>query len=167
MVWWHTRSWVKHCDSLVSTQLKPNYRCLLHLIVFLVSAYFWYICIFVWKICIFLIKRGFSPTEAKLQVLLKINISTIYLLQIYSNIISISQHEYIWQRRKCKTDQSKWKWIGNGLKVLFPQDLINVVDKDGTGTIDFPEFLQMMRIKVPCPHKALWLSISPIWNLHK
>ena len=44
---------------------------------------------------------------------------------------------------------------GNGLKVLFPQDLINVVDKDGTGTIDFPEFLQMMRIKVPCPHKAL------------
>merc|ERR1712032_545034 len=28
------------------------------------------------------------------------------------------------------------------------QDLINVVDKDGTGTIDFPEFLQMMRIKV-------------------
>ena len=41
---------------------------------------------------------------------------------------------------------------GNGLKVLFPQDLINVVDKDGTGTIDFPEFLQMMRIKVLCPH---------------
>jgi calmodulin len=28
------------------------------------------------------------------------------------------------------------------------QDLVNVVDKDGTGTIDFPEFLQMMRIKV-------------------
>ena len=40
---------------------------------------------------------------------------------------------------------------GNGLKVLFPQDLINVVDKDGTGTIDFPEFLQMMRIKVLYP----------------
>ena len=39
----------------------------------------------------------------------------------------------------------------NGLKVLFPQDLINVVDKDGTGTIDFPEFLQMMRIKVVYP----------------
>ena len=34
------------------------------------------------------------------------------------------------------------------IKVLYPQDLINVVDKDGTGTIDFPEFLQMMRIKV-------------------
>ncbi len=28
------------------------------------------------------------------------------------------------------------------------QDLVNVVDKDGTGPIDFPEFLQMMRIKV-------------------
>eukprot|EP00091_Calanus_sinicus_P007894 TRINITY_DN19243_c0_g1_i1.p1 TRINITY_DN19243_c0_g1~~TRINITY_DN19243_c0_g1_i1.p1 ORF type:complete len:114 (-),score=25.77 TRINITY_DN19243_c0_g1_i1:29-370(-) len=28
------------------------------------------------------------------------------------------------------------------------QDLINTVDKDGTGSIDFPEFLMMMRIKV-------------------
>ena len=40
---------------------------------------------------------------------------------------------------------------GHGLKVFFLQDLINVVDKDGTGTIDFPEFLQMMRIKVLYP----------------
>merc|ERR1711909_28311 len=28
------------------------------------------------------------------------------------------------------------------------QDLINTVDKDGTGSIDFPEFLMMMKIKV-------------------
>ena len=28
------------------------------------------------------------------------------------------------------------------------QDLITAVDKDGTGTIDFPEFLLMMSIKV-------------------
>ena len=28
------------------------------------------------------------------------------------------------------------------------QDLINVVDKDGTGSIDFPEFLMMMKLKV-------------------
>ena len=28
------------------------------------------------------------------------------------------------------------------------QDLINAVDKDATGTIDFPEFLLMMSIKV-------------------
>ena len=27
------------------------------------------------------------------------------------------------------------------------QDLVTRVDKDGTGSIDFPEFLQMMRIK--------------------
>ena len=26
--------------------------------------------------------------------------------------------------------------------------MINTVDKDGTGSIDFPEFLMMMRIKV-------------------
>ena len=29
-----------------------------------------------------------------------------------------------------------------------PQDLINTVDKDGTGSIDFPEFLMMMKLKV-------------------
>ena len=28
------------------------------------------------------------------------------------------------------------------------QDLINIVDKDGTGSIDFPEFLMMMKLKV-------------------
>ena len=28
------------------------------------------------------------------------------------------------------------------------QDLINTVDKDGTGSIDFPEFLMMMKLKV-------------------
>ena len=28
------------------------------------------------------------------------------------------------------------------------KDLINAVDKDATGTIDFPEFLSMMAIKV-------------------
>ena len=28
------------------------------------------------------------------------------------------------------------------------QDLINTVDKDGTGNIDFPEFLMMMKLKV-------------------
>ena len=30
---------------------------------------------------------------------------------------------------------------------LVFQDLVARVDKDGTGSIDFPEFLQMMRIK--------------------
>ena len=29
----------------------------------------------------------------------------------------------------------------------FCQDLVTRVDKDGTGSIDLPEFLQMMRIK--------------------
>ena len=27
------------------------------------------------------------------------------------------------------------------------KDMINLVDKDGTSTIDFPEFLQMMALK--------------------
>ena len=31
--------------------------------------------------------------------------------------------------------------------LLFHQDLVTRVDKDGTGSIDLPEFLQMMRIK--------------------
>ncbi len=33
-------------------------------------------------------------------------------------------------------------------KRLFSQDMVNIVDKDGTGNIDFPEFLSMMAIKV-------------------
>ena len=32
--------------------------------------------------------------------------------------------------------------------MVYLQDLINTVDNDGTGSIDFPEFLMMMRIKV-------------------
>ena len=31
---------------------------------------------------------------------------------------------------------------------LFPEDMVNQVDKDGTGSIDFPEFLMMMALKV-------------------
>ena len=36
----------------------------------------------------------------------------------------------------------------NGFPKTFIQDLINTVDKDGTGSIDFPEFLMMMKLKV-------------------
>ncbi len=32
--------------------------------------------------------------------------------------------------------------------ILFLQDLVNQVDKDGTGSIDFPEFLAMMALKI-------------------
>ena len=30
----------------------------------------------------------------------------------------------------------------------FFQDMVNEVDKDGTGSIDFPEFLSMMAMKI-------------------
>ena len=30
----------------------------------------------------------------------------------------------------------------------WTQDMVNEVDKDGTGSIDFPEFLTMMAIKI-------------------
>ena len=32
--------------------------------------------------------------------------------------------------------------------VSIPEDMVNQVDKDGTGSIDFPEFLMMMALKV-------------------
>ena len=31
---------------------------------------------------------------------------------------------------------------------LFRKDMVNEVDKDGTGSIDFPEFLTMMAMKI-------------------
>ena len=35
-----------------------------------------------------------------------------------------------------------------GLVLLHFQDMVNEVDKDGTGSIDFPEFLAMMALKI-------------------
>ena len=32
--------------------------------------------------------------------------------------------------------------------MILSQDMVNAVDKDGTGNIDFPEFLSMMAIKI-------------------
>ena len=40
------------------------------------------------------------------------------------------------------------KYVGHNPTEAELQDLINAVDKDATGTIDFPEFLLMMSIKV-------------------
>ena len=40
------------------------------------------------------------------------------------------------------------KFVGHNPTEAELQDLINAVDKDATGTIDFPEFLLMMSIKV-------------------
>jgi Ca2+-binding EF-hand superfamily protein len=40
------------------------------------------------------------------------------------------------------------------------QDMINEVDADGNGTIDFPEFLNLMarKMKVPLPHAVQSLA---------
>ncbi len=38
--------------------------------------------------------------------------------------------------------------------------MVNTVDKDGTGSIDFPEFLSMMALKV-----GLFLVAQPLYSL--
>ncbi|XP_023347177.1 calmodulin isoform X2 [Eurytemora carolleeae] len=40
------------------------------------------------------------------------------------------------------------RFIGQNPTEAELQDMVNEVDKDGTGSIDFPEFLSMMAIKV-------------------
>ncbi len=41
------------------------------------------------------------------------------------------------------------KFTNSHLRLLsFLQDMVNEVDKDGTGSIDFPEFLAMMAMKI-------------------
>merc|ERR1711976_182696 len=40
-----------------------------------------------------------------------------------------------------------FKFLGQNPCEAELQDMINLVDKDGTSTIDFPEFLQMMALK--------------------
>ena len=39
------------------------------------------------------------------------------------------------------------KYLGQNPSDAEIQDLVNKVDKDGTGNIDFPEFLHLMTIK--------------------
>ena len=34
------------------------------------------------------------------------------------------------------------------MSICLIQDMVNEVDKDGTGSIDFPEFLAMMAMKI-------------------
>ena len=40
------------------------------------------------------------------------------------------------------------KFNGCYIVTQFVQDMVMVVDKDGTGSIDFPEFLMMMALKI-------------------
>ena len=63
-------------------------------------------------------KLGQNPTEAELQVNININCLEMFL------------------RISCML----WIWI-------FIQDMINEVDKDGTGLVEFPVFLYMMAKK--------------------
>merc|ERR1711988_1175230 len=48
------------------------------------------------------------------------------------------------------TDQLRQvlKYIGQNPTEAELQDMVNEVDKDGTGSIDFPEFLTLMRLKI-------------------
>ena len=43
--------------------------------------------------------------------------------------------------------QINWSYFMKLVIKLNFQDLVGQVDKDGTGSIDFPEFLQMMTLK--------------------
>ena len=43
--------------------------------------------------------------------------------------------------------QAEMNWIIKLVIKFNFQDLVGQVDKDGTGSIDFPEFLQMMTLK--------------------
>merc|ERR1719291_854175 len=44
------------------------------------------------------------------------------------------------------------------------QDMVNQVDKDGTGMIDFPEFLSMMSLKQESEDLA-WGRLAPVLSL--
>ena len=40
------------------------------------------------------------------------------------------------------------RYLGQNPTEAGLQDMVNNVDKDGTGSIDFPEFLQMMALRI-------------------
>lgn len=40
------------------------------------------------------------------------------------------------------------RYLGQNPTEAELQDMVNDVDKDGTGSIDFPEFLQMMALRI-------------------
>merc|ERR1719362_2597202 len=68
-------------------------------------------------------------------------------------LIGIYQDAFLREARgDGSVDSSKvsiiMKTIGQNPSEAEIQDMVNQVDKDGTGSIDFPEFLMMMAIKV-------------------
>merc|ERR1712117_610412 len=68
------------------------------------------------------------------------------------DLIGIYQDAFIKEAREDgSVDSSQvsriMKAIGQNPSEAEIQDMVNQVDKDGTGSIDFPEFLMMMSIK--------------------
>ena len=67
-------------------------------------------------------------------------------------------HAFIsWKKKKSSTNAERLEIIASRFIFCFAnltripfflQDMVNEVDKDGTGSIDFPEFLAMMAMKI-------------------
>jgi len=69
------------------------------------------------------------------------------------NLIGIYQDAFLREARgDGSVDSSQvssiMRAIGQNPSEAEIQDMVNQVDKDGTGSIDFPEFLMMMALKV-------------------
>ena len=72
---------------------------------------------------------GQNPTEAELQVIFSLSLTTTFMFYEYN------VNQLFYKTSWCKANKAI-------------QDMINEVDADGNGTIDFPEFLTMMARKM-------------------
>ena len=82
----------------------------------------------------------------------------VMLVQTYASLSSIIQHYIIYcYLFKNLPWCSVMRSLGQNPTEAELQDMINEVDADGNGTIDFPEFLSMMARKMVC-NKTLFVS---------
>ena len=91
---------------------------------------------------------GQNPSEAEIQVILAIVVAGMVMMMVAMMMVMMVAMMMVMIVVAVMIMVAVMMVVSTkgGLKLL--QDMVIAVDKDGTGCIDFPEFLMMMALKV-------------------